>query len=289
MIQAFKLSLQDQERLRQTVVRSGLEVRSAETGVSGRIGMLVANAEDRCFALVTTTTVATGNVALLAEGDVEERLGLSRSMELHPEPLGFQSVSSLIAAVPVRSRAPLSANVGGGSPLLAVSALVDVLDEPMKLALDDRQIDLGTLIGHGVTIYFAGEHGQAIPYKGALEFGYTSSYPRLAPGDAGALVVTGNGVPVAMVVGGNKRGVVAVPLFELLRRNGMRPLTTFDVVKREERPAPRPQPVAHVHRPTSPAASRLIKQRDPSDRSREGFEQLVERLRASQRQLADAE
>ncbi len=293
MIQYFHLTLEQGRELRSITARAGIETYGAERRLEGRLGMLVTDAAGRFFALVTSTVVEPGEAAFIGEGDDGMRLGVARALKLHPEPAGFLSVSSLISAVPIRARTHISATVGGGSPQRVVAPIVEVLGRPMRLALDGHQVELGPILAHSATTYFADSDGAAIAYKGALILGYSAAYPRLAEGDAGAMIVTREGVPVAIVVGGNARGLVAVPLAELLRRNRLRPISQYDVARRirkEDRTLVKDAVVDQDSaRTTRKAVSPILGRRTSSEETLNKFEGLVQRMRSAQSQMADAE
>lgn len=287
MIVDFRLTQEQGRELRSTTIRAGIYVYGSNRGFEGRLGLLVTDAQGRFFALVTHSIVAPGEAALTGEGQDAFRLGLARGLKLHPEPTGFQSVSSLISAVRLGVKLQLNATVGGGSPQRVVASVLEAMRRPLRLAVDGRQVELGAIVAHSATTYFAEADGTTVPYKGALILGYSASYPALADGDAGAMVVTPEGVPVAMVVGGNKHGLVAVPLEELLRRNKMRPITQYDVARR----------VGGDDRAATPEATReeedasgaldqgsspILDGRPPSEKTLSRFEGLVQRMRSAQ-------
>jgi hypothetical protein len=201
-------------------IYAGAPLLAPDSNASATLGLLVSDDRGRIF----------GITVLAVAGDSGGRLRTTAGTQVgavvplqSEDRLGGHPASLLLALVQINHSFRVTPAVpgiaNGRRPLDAIDARSSRILLATLRGLSEGRI---TSIGKSIAMRKRGED-EIVCYSDVIEveFGGNSAIPR---GAAGALVTTGKGHPLGIVIGATKSAVYASPLFDLLAERKLKPL-----------------------------------------------------------------
>lgn len=134
------------------------------------------------------------------------------------------SAVRLLARIEISDELMVSPVVSGIANMKGPIDAVDALDRPVVLSMAVAR-NLGRIIAFGRTVAFRdGKEGARSYYSDAIEIDL-GERGRIPPGAAGALICTSAGKAIGIVIGATESRVYAAPLFDVLAKCRLKPLT----------------------------------------------------------------
>ena len=189
----------------------------------GRMGLIVVTPQREILGLTVTTVVPDGKHAIVQAAGSSVRSGLCRRLTAEGE--ADSPVSSLICGIPFTGPICVRSEFAG----LEAARYPEYprIDEGSLFLLRGQQhVFLGGVVASGATVYRQCGETRSI-YYGALEIELPSC-ETLRDGDAGAAVVSDEGIPIGLLVGEKDGLAVVAPLAPLFRVAQLKPLSVLE-------------------------------------------------------------